>query len=64
MPVVRSNCFTATGPFPLRWLLPASDEQAQSDEVPASAKRPSTETSLFVSSGLMNGAGFPVAVAL
>ena len=64
IPVARSNCLIATGPLPLRWLLPASDEQAHSDEWPASTKRPSTETSLFVSSGLTNGAGLVVVVPL
>ena len=36
-PVVRLKDLSATGAIPLRWLLPASDEQAQRVDVSLSA---------------------------
>src|SRR5262245_34022390 len=63
-PVVRSKALSATGAVPLSWLLPASDEQAQSVFVASSAKTPSTETRSPVPAAMKGAASLSSAPAL
>src|SRR5262245_58183762 len=63
-PVARSKDLSATGAIPLRWLLPASDEQAHKVIDASCAYRPRTETRSLVPAAMKGSAFIDAAVPL